>query len=543
MRTLLSVLLRGGRLMSMLAVTAGIVTGVATIAMISIITSTVGSSGGPERIGMFAGAAAAVLVSGAVASNALVRVTQRSTDQLRTKVVGDLMAMPLRHFEAYKPSRALAVLTDDLTAIGQAVQALPLLLINAVVVVSAATYVGILSLPALVVLVVAFVAGAAAYGWAGGRAAVHVRCARKAQDDMQAAFEALTAGFKDLKLNTALRSAIVDEDLRGHSRRHAESVVKGSTITLVAGYWGQMLFLGCVGAIVFAGQWLGIAERDQYAVALAVLYINTPLVTVLNIVPVLNRATVALDRLLDVAAHGSSEEAAAPTRPPSMVRAAALEDAVFTYGDDDETFRLGPVSHVFERGTVTFIVGGNGSGKSTLAKALAGLYPLASGRLVVDGAALTGADLAAYRENVSACFADSYLFGRIRSTDPAVRERMQYWLRELRLHERVVIAGDRFEFSGLSTGQRKRLALVEVLADPRAVVILDEWAAEQDPIFRHRFYHEFLPALRNAGRIVLVVTHDDRYFHACDALLKLERGVQVSPSRALESLADTNISH
>jgi putative ATP-binding cassette transporter len=119
------------------------------------------------------------------------------------------------------------------------------------------------------------------------------------------------------------------------------------------------------------------------------------------------------------------------------------------------------------------------------------------------------------------------VFGRLRSNAPDVTARAQYWLRELGLDDVVSLQGDLLGFEGLSSGQRKRLALVETLADPRDVVVLDEWAAEQDPEYRHLFYTDILPRIRDEGRIVIVVTHDDRYFDLCDRLVKLERGVQV----------------
>ncbi|MEL7400114.1 MAG: hypothetical protein AAFN68_06015, partial [Pseudomonadota bacterium] len=49
-------------------------------------------------------------------------------------------------------------------------------------------------------------------------------------------------------------------------------------------------------------------------------------------------------------------------------------------------------------------------------------------------------------------------------------------------------------------------------------------AADQDPAFRERFYTQLLPALKQQGKTIVVVTHDDRYFHLADRVLKLEYG-------------------
>ncbi|OZD82104.1 hypothetical protein CH273_09770 [Rhodococcus sp. 05-339-2] len=529
MTTLLAVLLRGGRGISALAVVAGIVTGVATIVMVATITSAVTSDTGLDALAPFGAAAVAVLLSGALASNALVRVTQKSVDRLRTRLVDDLLSVPLRGFESLRTSRAMAVLTDDLAAVGQAVQSLPLLLINSVIVVCALGYVGILSPVALGVLVLVIVVGGGAYAFANGRAGAHMYRARQAQDGLHETYQAITHGFKDVKLSSRLRASLVEQDLRRHSGDYARSVVRGSTVSLVTGYWGQMLFLACVGAVAFGGDALGIPAQDRVGVALAVLYLNTPLVTVLNIGPVLSRAVVALRRIGEVATLREDSEVVVDVGRPVVVDEIGVEGVTFAYDapSPGEAFAIGPVTQRFSRGTITFLVGGNGSGKSTLGRVLAGLYTPDGGSLEVDGSALSPNEIVAYRENVSACFADSYVFGRLRSADPEVAARARYWLHELGLDAVVELDGERLIFEGLSSGQRKRLALVETLADPRDVVVLDEWAAEQDPENRHRFYTDILPRIRDEGRIVIVVTHDDRYFDLCDHLVKLERGAQV----------------
>ena len=93
----------------------------------------------------------------------------------------------------------------------------------------------------------------------------------------------------------------------------------------------------------------------------------------------------------------------------------------------------------------------------------------------------------------------------------------------------------------LSTGQRKRLALIVAILEDKPVYVFDEWAADQDPVFRKYFYHVILPDLRKRGKTVLAVTHDDHFFHIADRVFQMEYGTllpydtkahhPVSPSR------------
>jgi putative ATP-binding cassette transporter len=60
--------------------------------------------------------------------------------------------------------------------------------------------------------------------------------------------------------------------------------------------------------------------------------------------------------------------------------------------------------------------------------------------------------------------------------------------------------------------------------EDRPVYLFDEWAADQDPLFKEMFYREFLPELKSRGKTVIVITHDDRYFPVADRIIKLENG-------------------
>jgi putative ATP-binding cassette transporter len=78
--------------------------------------------------------------------------------------------------------------------------------------------------------------------------------------------------------------------------------------------------------------------------------------------------------------------------------------------------------------------------------------------------------------------------------------------------------------TSLSQGQRKRLALLTAYLEDRPIYIFDEWAADQDPVFKEVFYHRLLPELRAKGKTVIVISHDDRYYHVADRIIKLDYG-------------------
>jgi putative ATP-binding cassette transporter len=68
--------------------------------------------------------------------------------------------------------------------------------------------------------------------------------------------------------------------------------------------------------------------------------------------------------------------------------------------------------------------------------------------------------------------------------------------------------------------------------------VLDEWAAEQDPTFRRRFYEELLPEMRRRGRTLIVISHDDRYFGAADRVLHLHDGQIVEITQTAETAVE-----
>lgn len=104
-------------------------------------------------------------------------------------------------------------------------------------------------------------------------------------------------------------------------------------------------------------------------------------------------------------------------------------------------------------------------------------------------------------------------------------DKINKYLKLFELEGKVHIKDGYFSTTHLSTGQRKRIALINTLLEDRPIIVLDEWAADQDPHFRHKFYTEIIPILvQDEDKTIIAITHDDRYYNTADTLLKMEYG-------------------
>lgn len=260
------------------------------------------------------------------------------------------------------------------------------------------------------------------------------------------------------------------------------------------------------------------------------LLVFSPLLFVVRAYPALLRASAAAERLamleqtLDEVSHAVP---AAEVCDPwdGKFRKITAKDVSFHYATTDgESFCLGPLSFSIAAGQAVFIAGGNGSGKTTLLKLLNGLYTPSSGSIEVDDVTVEPANIQAYREMIAAVFSDFHLFKKLYGLPDVEDSAVYRILAQLKLAHRVSFADRRFSTLDLSTGQRKRLALLVSLLEDRPIMSFDEWAADQDPEYRRYFYEQIIPELTRRGKAVIVITHDDRFFHLADVVLNLEGG-------------------
>jgi putative ATP-binding cassette transporter len=345
---------------------------------------------------------------------------------------------------------------------------------------------------------------------------------------------AMLDGAKEIKLNHA-RGRDLLREIEDASRRSCELAVASKQRSDDNFIFSRWLLFATLFLIAFVlPDLLALSVGATVALATATTFAWGALSKFVNGVPAFLRLRVALELLLELERKlelvlertlARAHDPWASEPGPGTIEAVQLQ---FHYEHDDRSFAIGPIDLRIEPGKIVFLTGGNGSGKSTLFAVLTGLYPPTAGELRHADVVVTASVAAAYRERFSAVFARPHLFGKLYGNldaDPA---------EVVRLLERMQIAGktrfvDRgFSSLALSTGQRKRLAMVVALLDDRPIFAFDEWAADQDPEFRQFFYEELLPSLAKAGKTVIAVTHDDRYFGCADMLVTMRDGKVIS---------------
>jgi predicted permease len=482
----------------------------------------------------FIGVVVLILVSGYLSRVQMIHLSEKTTFELRMKLCRQVVATSLRTFEQTGMSRILAVLTQDINNLTNALINFPAACINLAILTGCLIYLGWLS-PTLLILVVVLVGLSALSIKVPQRAAAQImRRARQDWDDLVKHFHALTGGIKELKLNSSRRRAFFSSQLERTAESYRRHNFTSFHIHAATNSWGQILYFVAIGILLYI--FADMAEVDHrvlVAYTVTCLYMRGPLVALLDAGPTFSRARVSLQKIEDLGLclSRSGEDAEQPLLPgarQSFQRIELIDVAHSYYREREESeFTLGPINLTLRAGELIFLVGGNGSGKTTLAKLLTGLYSPEAGQIRLDGRLIEDRDREWYRQYFSALFTDFHLFeslSGLTSSGETFDDRVQHYLVELQLDHKVRVEDGVLSTTSLSQGQRKRLALLSAYLEDRPVYLFDEWAADQDPQFKEIFYTVLLPDLKARGKAVFVISHDDRYYGLADRLLKLEHG-------------------
>lgn len=516
-----------------IAIITGLLSGSSSAALIALISRSVSQGSGAAIAPVLWGFVGLALVAGVanfLSQVVLIRLSQNAVFQLRMRLSRQILASDLHHLEQVGTPRLLATLTEDVQAITTAVHAIPFLCIDAAIVVGCLTYLLWLYWSIFLAVFGFMTIALCSCLLLVNRGKRLMARVREEQDALFQHFRTVTEGIKELKLHHQRRQDFLTNDLQAAANAFRRDNVRSLTLFAITSSWGQFLLFFAIGLVMFVlPHLIRITPQTLAGYILTFTYLMLPMDNLVNNLPHLSRANVALQKIASLRLSLDQQTETTSEPPTANADWQRLEVKGVTHAyrgeQEDSNFAIGPINLTLRSRELVFIVGGNGSGKSTLAKLLTGLYIPEAGEILLDGQPITHENREWYRQHFSVVFADFYVFDRLLGINKSMLgHQVQTYLKQLQLDHKVKVENGILSTTALSQGQRKRLALLTAYLEDRSIYLFDEWAADQDPVFKELFYTQFLPDLRSRGKTVLVISHDDHYFHLADRLIKLNYG-------------------
>lgn len=458
----------------------------------------------------------------------------------------------LRHSEQIGMARLITIYTEDMSLIGVALNLLASVGISFFVILGCLVYLATISISVLgITLLVGLIA-------AMGYSKIHRESIRLAKESLEfrdqhiSQFKDLVQGIGELKLNYRKRQQYIDQEYIPAVYGHERTYVKSMLAHLLANSWTQLIFFALMISILVFFVASSIDPVIMGPFLIVALFMRTHIVGLIAAVPIWSRAGVTLERIYK---QGYTDlhrpRVLTKTEPLPKSKEGGLTIKVenltwrYTSEVDESTFTVGPLSVSMHSGEIIFLVGSNGSGKSTFAKLLAGLYVNESGRLLYNDLVIDNSNRSSYNELFSMLFSDPFIFERLTlpedesypdeqqepsdttnvaacKSNESSDKRIAYYLEKLQLHHKVSVDNQRLSSTNLSTGQRKRLALLAAYLEDKPIMIFDEWAENQDPAFKNVFYNELLQELKSRGKLVLVISHEAQFYGVADRVITLD---------------------
>ncbi len=359
---------------------------------------------------------------------------------------------------------------------------------------------------------------------------------RSYSDEYYKYVDDVVKGFKELKLNYFRRKNLMSRFLIPN-RENAESLdYKVSFAFYLIGIITKYGLYIVIAFILFVLPQLELLNRaDIIAYVVILLFISAPIASLMDLQHSYTQFFVAHRRLKAFSADFQIEniEEIGEREIASEFESIEFKDTSFTYENDnnESNFSLGPINLKFVKGEITFIVGGNGSGKSTFINILTGLYPNTNGALLLNNKQSENTK-EKLQDLTAAVFTNNYIFSQnyenfTTENNPEYKKLLDF----MELDEVVLDDNEKSARRNFSKGQSKRMSLIFALLEKKPILVLDEWAADQDPHFRKFFYEELIPKLQREGKTIIAVTHDDAYFHQADRIIKFDYGKIVKDIR------------
>ena len=451
---------------------------------------------------------------------------------IRIRLADKIRRTDLLNIEIIGKAEIYNRLTQETTLISQMTAYLISAIQSGIMLIFILVYIAYLSVIASVFLVVLLGAGVIVFLKNDKKVVAELIETNKVEIKYFIALTDILDGLKEIKLNRK-KSIDLFLNYENISSLVHKLKVKTGYLFSVNMVFSQAFIYIVLGAIVFVLPQLNKSfSQEIISTTTAMLFAVGPLTSLVSMIPAYEKVNLAIKNI-----YGLEEELDQYLNVNEMQPINAensfinfnkieLNSLYFEYHnrEKNESFSIGPIDLTIKRGEVLFIIGGNGCGKTTLLKALTMLYKSQSGNIYIDDKLVNDKNYLEYRELYSAIFYDFHLFAKLYGLENIDPKRINDLLKLMQIDNKTEFKDDSFTKLNLSTGQRKRLALIVTFLEDKPIYIFDEWAADQDPQFKNYFYDVLLKKLKTEGKTVIAVSHDDRYFHLADRVIKMDYG-------------------
>ncbi len=467
------------------------------------------------------------------ATSRTVALTESTIFATYTGIADKLRHMRLLDFERQGKSRIYSTLYTNTDIILETSKSLASVGAACIMILFCGVYIGYLSSLALITAVVCYGFGVFVYSTIFRNMQALLQETDRHERHFKDLFTYFLEGFKEIKVNHHKGADLFDNYVRPAGKQAREVRVRAEGRLTANSIFVQSYYYVLVAAMIFLLPRLGGIEHGTILqVAVVVLFSYGSATRIVQSIPIILKAEKAVGALhtleceLEAAREPSQTYAGHFAKLSAEKLEIRLQEACFDYESNSQGphFSLGPITLNVRPGELLFIVGGNGTGKTTLLKLLAGLYPPKAGTLYLGEQRIDDSNYVDYRNLFSVLFPDYYLFDRFYGHPRLNENHLEQALSDMGLQERVTWVDGQFGELNLSAGQSKRLALICAHLEDSPILLLDEVAADLDPAFRCFFYESYLPRLRDSGKTVIAVSHDDKYFHIADRVIKLDAG-------------------
>ncbi|MGA7935468.1 MAG: peptidase domain-containing ABC transporter [Kovacikia sp.] len=275
-----------------------------------------------------------------------------------------------------------------------------------------------------------------------------------------------------------------------------------------------------------------------------------PLLRLVQLWQNLQQVLLSVDRIGDILNTPPEAEAGSGLVLPPLSGQVTFDQVFFRYQPTQEPVLRG-ISFSVEPGMLVGVVGRSGSGKSTLSKLVQRLYPVESGRILIDGFDVKSADLASLRQQIGVVLQEDFIFNgsvleNISLGNPSITaEQVVEAARLAVAHDFISDLPQGYETSvgergtALSGGQRQRLALARLFLSKAPILVLDEATSALDAETEQQVLQNLQRVSQN--RTVFVIAHRFAPLKRADLIVVLEKGVLVEKGTHTELLGSKGL--